>query len=264
MGLTCQSCGKAVLQQKFNIKLQNPDELVIALAGNPNVGKSTVFNALTGLNQHTGNWPGKTVANARGSYTHRGKKFALVDLPGTYSLLANSVEEQVARDFICFGKPHATIVVTDATCLERNLNLVLQVVELTDKVILCVNLMDEAIRKGIAVDIKGLEKELGIPVVATTARSGKGLDNLMDQVHNIALGIETTSPLLLKYPTEIEDEIRRLVPQLEPLLDDKLDARWVALRLIEGDPTILQSIQQFLYAESYLDADMEVACVYDC
>ena len=112
-----------------------PELPVIALAGNPNTGKSTLFNALTGLKQHTGNWPGKTVLLARGSCTHRGRQFHLVDLPGTYSLLANSAEEEVARDFICFARPDATIVVTDATCLERNLNLVLQVLEITPRVV---------------------------------------------------------------------------------------------------------------------------------
>lgn len=263
MGLMCKSCSKAVLNKKFNIKLNCQDEVVIALAGNPNVGKSTVFNALTGLNQHTGNWPGKTVANARGTYRHNDKKFVLVDLPGTYSLLANSVEEQVARDFICFGKPNATIVVTDATCLERNLNLALQVMELTDKVILCVNLMDEAKRKKIKVDIKGLEKELGIPVVGTTARKGEGLQELMDKVYEIALGLQTTSPRPLIYTPDVESKIKELTPKLGDILEDKLNPRWVALRLIEGDPTILDSIRNFLYDDKDSNMEEEVACVYE-
>ena len=263
MGLTSQSCGKAVLNEKFNIKLSNDDEIVIALAGNPNVGKSTVFNALTGLNQHTGNWPGKTVSNARGSYNHKDKKFILVDLPGTYSLLANSVEEQVARDFICFGRPNATVVVTDATCLERNLNLVLQVMELTDKVILCVNLMDEAKRKGITVDIEKLEKELGIPVVATTARKGEGLDELVDTIYNIALKIQTTSPKILKYPMEVEKEISRLSNKLEKVSQDKLNTRWISLRLIEGDTTILDSIQNFLFDSSVESIEKKGDYIYE-
>lgn len=259
MGLTCQSCGKSVLTEKFHIKLSNPEDLVIALAGNPNVGKSTVFNALTGLNQHTGNWPGKTVSNARGSFMHRDKKFILVDLPGTYSLLANSMEEQVARDFICFGKPNATIVVTDATCLERNLNLALQVMELTDKVILCVNLMDEARRRGISVNLDALQKELGVPVIGTTARTGEGLHALRDKIYTIALGLEITSPKMLIYPSEIEEKVAALVPQLEHLVDDKLNPRWVALKLLEGDQTILASIYNFLYRETDSDIAQEVA-----
>jgi ferrous iron transport protein B len=174
MGLTVQSTGTGALKEMFEVELDSPDDIVIALAGNPNTGKSTVFNSLTGLNQHTGNWPGKTVSNAQGKYTHRNKKYVLVDLPGTYSLLANSVEEQVARDFICFGNPHATVVVTDATCLERNLNLVLQIMEITSKVVVCVNLMDEAKRKKIKIDLRKLSDLLGVPVVGTTASSGEG------------------------------------------------------------------------------------------
>ena len=150
----------------------------IALAGNPNVGKSTLFNALTHLHQHTGNWPGKTVATARGCFTYRGEKYTLVDLPGTYSLLADSPEEEIARDFIRSGAADATLVVADATCLERNLNLVLQVMACTHPVVLCVNLLDEARKKGIAVDLTALQDALGIPVVGTAVRGGEGLDAL--------------------------------------------------------------------------------------
>lgn len=263
MGLTCQSCGKKA-NNKFNIK-HNQEELIIALAGNPNVGKSTVFNSLTGLKQHTGNWPGKTVVNARGNYFHKDKKFVLVDLPGTYSLLANSVEEQVARDFICFGRPHATIVVADATCLERNLNLVLQVLEITSTVVLCVNLMDEAKRKGIHVDIEKLQEELGIPVVAATARRGEGLHELMDKVYEVALKVKKNNPKSIKYSSDVETEIEKLIPQLKTILGDKLNARWVALRLIESDLTILDSISAFLHDEADIDRTKgEVACDYEC
>ena len=160
-------------------------ELVIALAGNPNTGKSTVFNNLTGMKQHTGNWPGKTVINARGDYQYRGKRFLLVDLPGTYSLLANSPEEEVARDFLCSGQPLVTVVVVDATCLERNLNLVLQILELTPKVVVCVNLLDEANRKGIKVDLAKLASILGVPVVGTTARNGQGLVELKEKINQV-------------------------------------------------------------------------------
>ncbi len=262
MNSACKSCPKISLSQNFNIKLEDSDELVIALAGNPNVGKSTVFNALTGLNQHTGNWPGKTVSNARGNYKHRDKKFVLVDLPGTYSLLANSVEEQVARDFICFGKPDATIVVADATCLERNLNIVLQIMELTDKVILCMNLMDEAKRKGISINIKQLEKELGIPVVATVARKGKGLNELMDKTYNVALELEIPSPKRVEYPKIVEDKINQISKELQNTLKGKLDARWVALRLIEGDTTILESINTFILGKEEANIKEEGTCIY--
>src|SRR5690554_3411813 len=159
MGLTFQSTQNNALTDIFEIE-KKEGELVIALAGNPNTGKSTVFNSLTGMNQHTGNWPGKTVTNAQGRYRHDGRQHLLVDLPGTYSLLANSVEEEVARDFICFGQPDVTVVVADATCLERNLNLVLQVLEITERVVLCVNLIDEAKRKQIKIKFQQLSREL--------------------------------------------------------------------------------------------------------
>ena len=151
---------------------------VVALAGNPNVGKSTVFNALTHLHQHTGNWPGKTVAVARGAYTYQGEDYAVVDLPGTYSLFAESAEEEIARDFLCSGQADVTLVVADATCLERNLNLLLQIMEKTYPVVLCVNLLDEAAHKGIALDLAALEDALGVPVVGTAARDGEGLETL--------------------------------------------------------------------------------------
>ena len=194
MGLTSQSTGIGALKEMFEIELESFDDIVIALAGNPNTGKSTLFNSLTGLKQHTGNWPGKTVTNAQGKYIHNDRQYILVDLPGTYSLLAHSVEEEVARDFICFGKPHATVVVTDGTSLERNLNLVLQIMEITDKVIVCVNLMDEARRKNIDIDLKYLEKLLGVPVVGSAARNGQGLEELKDVIEKLVSGEIETKP----------------------------------------------------------------------
>ncbi|HAU31772.1 MAG TPA: ferrous iron transport protein B [Desulfotomaculum sp.] len=208
---------------------------MIALAGNPNTGKSTVFNSLTGLKQHTGNWPGKTVTNAQGKYIHQDQRFILIDLPGTYSLFANSVDEEVARDFICSGEPRVTVVVTDATCLERNLNLVLQVMEITDHVVLCVNLLDEAKRKKIQVDLPALSKILGIPVIGTSARDGAGLDALKDAVYQVAMGEIETAPLRIRYGSAVEECLNLLEPIVQSIVDKKVNRRWVALRLLDGD-----------------------------
>jgi len=231
-------------------KTSNRD-IVIALAGNPNTGKSTIFNALTGLRQHTGNWPGKTVTNAQGHYIHRGKPFLLVDLPGTYSLLANSPDEQVTRDFICFAKPDATIVVADATNLERNLNLTLQVMEVTDNVVLCVNLLDEAERKGIVVNLERLAHELGIPVIGTVARNQKGLIKLKDAIDDLVTGVLKPTPLKIKYSTNIESKIEELKPSLVKILQGLFEPRWVALRIIEGDDTLIASIEQYLVEKNF-------------
>ncbi|KAB3526239.1 ferrous iron transport protein B [Alkaliphilus serpentinus] len=246
MGLTKQSTGTGALKEMFEVQLESPDDKVIALAGNPNTGKSTVFNSLTGLNQHTGNWPGKTVTNAQGRYVHQNQKYILVDLPGTYSLLANSVEEEVARDFICFGNPHATVVVTDATCLERNLNLVLQITEITNKVVVCVNLMDEAKRKKIKIDLEKLSKLLGVPVVGTTARNGKGLKELKDMVEKVACGEVNPTPTKISYDEVLEKAIEEVDPHIHKLVGHQINSKWVSLRLIDGDTTLLDSINSFL------------------
>jgi len=235
MGLTSQSTGIGALKEMFEIELESFDDIVIALAGNPNTGKSTLFNSLTGLKQHTGNWPGKTVTNAQGKYIHNDRQYILVDLPGTYSLLANSVEEEIARDFICFGNPHVTVVVTDATSLERNLNLVLQIMEITDKVIVCVNLMDEARRKNIDIDLKYLEKLLGVPVVGSAARNGQGLEELKDVIEKLVSGEIETKPKKVEYDSVIEKAFGKLKPYVYQLLGNKINNRWVSLRLIDGD-----------------------------
>lgn len=246
MGLTSHSTGMGVLESELKIERINPDDKVIALAGNPNVGKSTVFNSLTGLNQHTGNWPGKTVTNAQGRYKHKDKNFIMIDIPGTYSLMANSVEEEVARDFICFGNPDTTVIVTDATCLERNLNLVLQTLEITSSVVVCVNLIDEAKKKKININLKELSEYLGVPVIGTNARSGKGLDALMDVVYDVTSKNIINSQIKIRYDDAIEDAIAILEPLVKELLKENLNSRWVALKLLDGDKTLLKALQKYL------------------
>lgn len=250
MGLTSESSGINLLRSDFNIK--NNNNPIIALAGNPNTGKSTVFNELTGLKQHTGNWPGKTVTQAQGYFTYQRIDFTLVDLPGTYSLLANSSEEVIARDFICFAKPDVTVVVADATNLERNLNLVLQIAELTDRVILCLNLMDEAKRKGIQIDVEGLKKDLKIPVIPTVAREGKGLKKLKETIYKIVRGDIVINPTKIKYTKEITEALKEIELKLEEKysnIKNIVNLNWLALRLLEGDETIIKSLKQYLYPE---------------
>ncbi|GAA0766776.1 ferrous iron transport protein B [Clostridium subterminale] len=249
MGLTNQSTGVSALEKELNIERASPSDKIIALAGNPNVGKSTIFNSLTGLNQHTGNWPGKTVSNAQGKYTHKDKSFILVDIPGTYSLMANSVEEEVARDFICFGNPDATIVILDATCLERNLNLALQTIEITNNVVICVNLMDEAKRKGINVDLIKLSLLLGVPTVGTSATTGDGLIELMDIVYKLTNNEVPINPIKIKYDKILEDSISIIEPEVKIALkniDSKINPRWISLKLLENDPSLIQSLNKYL------------------
>ncbi|MGG7147713.1 ferrous iron transport protein B [Clostridium butyricum] len=245
MGLTNQSTGANALDKTLNLT-RNSNTKIIALGGNPNVGKSTIFNGLTGLNQHTGNWPGKTVTNATGSYTFKNFQFTLVDIPGTYSLMANSVEEEVARDFICFGNPDLTVIVLDATCLERNLNLVLQTTEITNNVLVCVNLMDEAKRKGISININKLSLLLGLPVVATSASKGEGLNDLMNSVHNITINKIINIPIKIKYNQAIENSISIIQKVLKPLLNGKINSRWVSLKLLENDNSLIESINMHI------------------
>ncbi|MBQ3085534.1 MAG: ferrous iron transport protein B [Clostridia bacterium] len=221
-------------------------EPIVAVAGNPNVGKSTVFNALTGLKQHTGNWTGKTVSNAEGICTTAGGRVRLVDIPGTYSLLAHSAEEEVARNFLCFGGADAVIAVCDATCLERNLNLVLQILEITDRVLVCVNLMDEAARKGISVEIDRLSVRLGVPVVATVAQKKKSLAALTDRLDSLLAGKISPKPCKVQYDAALEQAITAVERQLRPLVGARLDARWLALRLLEGDAALAEEAERFL------------------
>ncbi|QAT43409.1 ferrous iron transport protein B [Aminipila luticellarii] len=246
MGLTKQSTGSGALNEMIQIQLESPEDIVVALAGNPNTGKSTLFNSFTGLNQHTGNWPGKTVTNAQGKYIYKEKRYVLVDLPGTYSLLSNSVEEQVARDFICFGRPDVTVVVTDATCLERNLNLVLQILEITSKVVVCVNLLDEAKKKAITIHLSKLSSILRVPVVGTSARSGKGLEKLKEAIEKVAHEEIHTSPVRIQYDPKLEEVLKELVPCVQELTGNQMNSRWASLRLIDADNQLLQSIRDHL------------------
>ncbi|WP_303859591.1 ferrous iron transport protein B [Alkalibaculum bacchi] len=247
MGLTYQSSKREAFVDLFDIQKED-GEYAIALAGNPNTGKSTVFNALTGLHQHTGNWPGKTVVNARGNFNYKGQDYILVDLPGTYSLFASSEEEIVARDYICFGNPDAVIVVADATCLERNLNLLLQVMELSDKVVLCINLIDEAKKKGIHIDVEGLKKELSIPIVLTSAREGIGLDQLQKEISSLVRTSVQSSNKKTYYSDDIEEKVEQIESQLEVL---PLNKRWLSLRILDSDLFFIESLKEYIPEESY-------------
>ena len=243
MGLTQESTKIKSLEDIFHIEKKD-NEFMIALAGNPNTGKSTVFNFLTGLRQHTGNWPGKTVCTARGDFSYKNNNYALIDLPGTYSLFPLSQEEIVTRDFICFGNPDAVIVVCDSTCIERNLNLLFQVMELTDKVILCLNLLDEAKKKGIEINKNKLEKILGIPVVLTAARSGFGMDQLQDTLNKVVNNEYDFKNKPVYYDDEIENIINSIKDDLKEIITS-INPRWLGLRLIEGDESILTSLNEY-------------------
>ncbi|MBN2044968.1 MAG: 50S ribosome-binding GTPase [Anaerolineales bacterium] len=241
----CEGCPahNAANLLKLGVDMKDWD-YVVALAGNPNTGKSTVFNALTGLRQHTGNWPGKTVTRAEGGFEYGDARYKIVDLPGTYSLLATSLDEQVARNFILFGQPDVTVVVVDASRLERNLNLALQVMEITDRVVICLNLIDEAKRHGLTVDERRLARDLGVPVVPTSARYNQGLDALVEAIHEVATGkvrpkprkVETHSKILKSAVEKIQAQILQLYPDLP-------NSRWVALRLLDGDEDIIRSLR---------------------
>lgn len=257
----CETCPihHAANLKKLGVDMENWD-FAIALAGNPNTGKSTVFNALTGLRQHTGNWPGKTVSRAEGGFVYADNRYKLVDLPGTYSLLSTSRDEEIARDFILFGRPDVTVVVVDATRLERNLNLALQVLEVTDRVVVCLNLMDEARRHGLSVDHRRLARDLGAPVVPASARFGEGLPELLQAIHDVATGEVVCTPHRIQsIPPKLEKVVTQLVDQIEAVYPGLPNTRWVALRLLDGDQRIIKAVQQGeLGVPSVLEPALEV------
>ena len=241
MGLNKTSTGKNII--KNNAK-PNQEDYVIALVGNPNVGKSTIFNALTGLNQHTGNWTGKTVESAFGTYTYNEKKYMVVDLPGTYSLFPSSKEEEVTRDFICFENHNLTVIVVDATMIERNLNLVDQIIETEDNVIVCVNLMDEAKKRNIKINIKELENILKVPVVGTSATNKKSLDKLIETIEKKCYN-QNHEHIRINYDNKIEDVINKLTKTLNRY-DNNIKNRFFAIKLIENNENFNSKIYEYL------------------
>lgn len=247
MGLTSSSTGSKLLNDNIEI-LKDKCDYTIAIAGNPNVGKSTIFNSLTGLHQHTGNWPGKTVSNAMGITNFMNKDFLLVDIPGTYSIMSNSQEEEIARDYICFGNPDCTVVVVDGTCLERNLNLVFQILEITNKVVVCVNLLDEAKKKGIDIDLDKLSFELGVPVVGTVARKKKSLKCLMQSVYDVCSSNKEKDFFKIDYGIDVENSINVLESEVKNVLKNHKfnNYRWITLKLLEGNKKIISSIEKYL------------------
>ncbi len=252
MGLTASSTGLAAVDRGLIIHKQSQCERIIALAGNPNVGKSTLFNALTGMNQHTGNWPGKTVSTAQGRFRTVENSCVLVDLPGTCSLLAHSAEEEIARDFICFGEPDAVIIVCDATCLERSMNLVLQTLEAAPRVLVCVNLMDEARRKHIRIDLELLSARLGVPVIGTAARSRKTLASLTSALDSLLAVPEPRRIIRLRYSPDIESSVTRLMPFVRGLRYP--DPRWLCLKLLENDASLQSALAERLGSDFFTPA----------
>ena len=262
MGLTFSSTGSKILDNDFNSNYNY--DFRVALGGNPNVGKSTIFNGLTGMHQHTGNWAGKTVESSSGTCSYLNKNFLFVDIPGTYSIISNSEEEEIARDFICFENPDVTVIVVDATCLERQLNLVYQTMEITQNIVVCVNLLDEAKKKGIHIDLNLLSKKLGVPVVGTVARHKKTLHNLLDAIYKVCMKKVSSLPKPVTYSQVIEDSVTDISNVLHDLYKLPEDLyRWVSLKFLDGNPSILSSIEKHLNIslENSKLLDLKNSCV---
>lgn len=259
MGLTNSSIGIKAVDSGLVIRKQSEEDKVIALAGNPNVGKSTVFNGLTGMNQHTGNWPGKTVTNAQGYCDTKSHSYVMVDIPGTYSLMAHSAEEEVARNFICFGGPDAVVVVCDATCLERNLNLVLQTAEMFNNVIVCINMMDEAKRKQIHIDLNLLSERLRVPVVGIVAQKKKSLNNLTDVLDEVSDGLKVIEPLKISYPEVLENAISIIDGYVSDKVGGRLNSRWLSLKLLDCDESLKREIDGYMGEDFLKDEGLQSA-----
>ncbi len=245
-GHSCETCPAHNVSNLIKLGINMDDwDFVVALAGNPNTGKSTIFNALTGLRQHTGNWPGKTVSRAEGGFSYGEHQYKIVDLPGTYSLLSTSLDEEVARNFILFGQPDVTVIVADATRLERNMNLVLQILEITDRAVVALNLVDEARRHHIRVDERSLARDLGVPVIPTVARSKEGMPDLLRAISEVATGQFVCQPHRIKNePPHLKKAIAELSVQIEQAFPGLPNVRWVALRLLDGDQRIIEAVER--------------------
>lgn len=232
--------GKQIINFKKDASRGETNRKTIAIAGNPNVGKSTVFNALTGMHQHTGNWPGKTVSNTKGYFNSPKNSYTLIDIPGTYSLHPHSAEEEVAGDYLCFQKPDAVLVVCDATCLEKNLNLVLQIMEINQNVLVCINLLDEAKKKNIRVDIESISAQLGVKVIGIVAHKRKSILKLIDCI-DCFFEEEKATPNITVYNKIIEEEIEKIQKEISVF---NINSRWLAIKIIEGDDRIFEKISQ--------------------